>query len=58
MMNLITGLIGVALIAVFLGTYAVKLGSIPLWIIIVAILAMVFFDFAQSVRKGRNQGED
>lgn len=52
MANLFTGLIAVVLIFVFLGNYAIKLGSIALWIIIVSILAMVSADFLQSLRKG------
>ncbi len=60
MVNLIAGLIGVSMVVVFLGTYAIKLKAIPLWIIIGAILAMVIFDFVQSTRagKGRTQADD
>ncbi len=53
--NLIAGLIPAAMVTVFLGSYAVRLGAIPLAIIIVAVLAMVFVDFVQSIRKGGNQ---
>lgn len=52
MVNLITGLIGVLMITVFLGHLSITLGSIPLLIITAIILAMVFTDFVQSVRKG------
>ncbi len=58
MANLITGLIAVALISVFLGNYAIRLGSIALWIIIVAILAMVTTEFVQSLRKDGNQEDE
>ena len=51
MTNLITGLVAVTIVIVFLGNYAVKLGSIPLWIIIGSILAMAVTDFVQSVRE-------
>ncbi len=51
MTNLITGLVAMAIVIVFLGNYAVKINSIPLWIIIVSILAMVVTDFVQSVRQ-------
>ncbi len=55
MTNLITGLIAAAMVIVFLGFYAVRLDAIPLWIIIIAILAMVCVDFVQSVRKDGNE---
>lgn len=58
MANLITGLIGVLLVAVFLGYYAVMIGSIPLWIIIAVIVAVILFEFIQSIRRGRNQKRD
>ncbi len=56
--NLIAGIIPAAMVIVFLGFYAVRLGAIPLWIIIIAILAMVLIDFVQSVRKGKNGPRD
>jgi hypothetical protein len=57
MSNAVTGLIGVVLIVTFLGYYAIDLGSIPLAIIIVAVLAMVIVDFVQSfgARNGQNR---
>ncbi len=56
--NLIAGLIPAAMVIVFLGFYAVRLGAIPLWIIIIAIIAMVLIDLVQSVRKGKNGPRD
>ncbi len=53
--NLIAGLIPAAMVIVFLGSYAVRLDAIPLWIIIIAILAMVLIDLVQSVRKDGKQ---
>ncbi len=50
MMNLICGLVPVVLVLAFLGNYAVKINSTPLWIIIVSVLALLVFDFVQSVR--------
>ena len=55
MMNLVTGLIGITLVVVFLGNYAVKLASIPLWIIIVAVLTMAIADFVQSLKNQRGK---
>lgn len=54
MSNLIGGLIAVLLVLAFLGFYAVSLRSLPLWIIIVAVLALVMVDFFQSVRKDKD----
>lgn len=56
--NFIAGLIAVVLISVFLLFYAVTLESLPLWIIIVGVLALVVIDFVQSVRKDKDQSED
>lgn len=56
--NFIAGLIAVVLISVFLLFYAVTLKSLPLWIIIVGVLALVVIDFVQSVRKDKDQSED
>ena len=55
LINLITGLIGIALAIVFLGNYAVTLASSPLWVIIVGVLAMAVTDFVQSVRNNRSR---
>lgn len=57
--NKITGVIAALLVILFLGFYAVKLASIPLWIIILAILAMVLVDFYEStVIKGDNNTDN
>ncbi len=52
MSNLISGSIAVLMSAVFLLFYAVRLGSIALWIIILVNLAFLLIDFIQSVKKG------
>ncbi len=51
--NFIAGLVGVTMVIVFLGYYAISLNSAPLWVIIGAILFMVCADYYQSVRKGK-----
>ncbi len=51
MIKLITGIFGLSLIVVFLGYYAISINSLPLWIIIVVILAMITTDVIQSIRK-------
>jgi hypothetical protein len=41
-----------------MGFYAVRLGSIVLWIIIVANLGFLLVDFVQTVRKERRESSD
>lgn len=53
MTNRITGCIATALVVVFLGTYAVKINSLPLWVIIVAVLAMQVGDVVHSIYRER-----
>lgn len=54
MSNLISGVIAISLCIVFLLYYAVKLQSIPLWIIILANIAFAIVDFVQSIREDGN----
>ena len=56
--NIITGLIAVVLLVVFLGFYAYKIISVPLWIIIAGILALAIYDFYDSVQKGEGENGD
>ena len=54
MANIITGVIAVAMGLVFFLYYALRLKSIPLWIIIVGAVIMMVYDFVESVR-GNNK---
>lgn len=54
MSNLISGLIAISLCTVFLFFYAVKMNSIPLWIIILANIGFAVADFVQSIREGNS----
>jgi hypothetical protein len=47
--NKIAGVIGMSMIVAFLGFYAIKLNSRPLWIIIVGVLAMSLVEFYESM---------
>ena len=47
--NKIAGVIGMSMIVAFLGFYAIKLNSIPLWIIIDGVLAMSLVEFYESM---------
>lgn len=49
--NIVNSLIGIVLVALFLGIYAVSLKSVPLAIIVVFVLALLGFDFVQAVMK-------
>ena len=51
--NLICGLVGLFIVAFFLGGLAVSIGSIPFGIITVSVLGMASYDFIESVRTNR-----
>ncbi len=50
MINLITGLIGMAGLMIFLGYYLVALSFVPLALVIIGVLAMAIGDFVSSLR--------
>ena len=52
MSNIISGLIAVSMAMVFLLFYAIRLHSVALWIIIVANLALLAYDFYKSIKEG------
>ncbi len=54
--NWICGIIALLMLILFLGKYAVSIGSIPLWIIIVGVLILPVYDLIKSM-KGSN-GDD
>jgi hypothetical protein len=49
-MTLITGLIGIAMLATFLGIMVWWVKALPLIIIVVVVLALLIYDFVQEVR--------
>jgi uncharacterized membrane protein YeaQ/YmgE (transglycosylase-associated protein family) len=51
MANIITGAIAAAMALVFFLYYAIRIKSIPLWIIIVGAVIMLVYDFFQSIRE-------
>ena len=51
MANIITGAIASAMALVFFLYYAIRINSIPLWIIIVGAVVMLVTDFVQSIRE-------
>jgi hypothetical protein len=50
MVNLITGLLGMAAVLIFLGYYLIALSFVPLALIIIGVLAMAIGDFVLSLR--------
>jgi hypothetical protein len=50
MTNLITGLIGLALMIAFLGILLVWIKAIPLIIIVVSVVILAVIDFVRSLR--------
>ncbi len=54
MSNLITGMIAVLIAVVFLLFYAIRLQSVALWIIIVANLVFLVYDFYKSITEGED----
>ena len=51
---LISGLIGIALLATFLGIMVWWVKALPLIIIVVGVLALLIFDFVQELRAASN----
>ncbi|WP_375157462.1 hypothetical protein [Bradyrhizobium sp. RDT46] len=50
MTNLITGLIGLALMITFLGILLVWIKAVPLIVIVVGVVILAVIDFVQSLR--------
>ena len=48
--NWICGIIALLMMIVFLGKYAVSIGSIPLWIIILGVLILPVIDLFKSMK--------
>lgn len=54
MSNIITGAIAVVLASVYLLYYAIRLESIALWIIILANLGALLYDYFMSIKVGED----
>jgi len=50
MANIVTGAIAVAMGLVYFLYYAIRINSIPLWIIIAGAVIMLVYDFYESIR--------
>jgi hypothetical protein len=54
MTNLVTGLIGIAMVVVFMGFMLVWVKAPPLIIICLVVLALLVYDFYLTLRTGRS----
>ena len=54
MSNIISGSIAVLMAMVFLLFYAIRLQSVVLWIIIVANLVLLVYDFYKGIKEGED----
>ena len=52
MINLITGLLGMAALITFLGYYLVVLSFVPLALVIIGVLGMAIGDFVSTLKNG------
>jgi hypothetical protein len=52
--SLITGAIGILMVTAFLGFMVVWVPAIPLIIIVVGVIALLSYDYVQTVRFGQN----
>ena len=52
--NLISGVIGISMLAAFLGIMLWWVKALPLIIIVAIVLALLLYDFIQTLRYGEN----
>jgi hypothetical protein len=53
-MTLITGSIGIAMVAAFLGFMVVWVKALPIIVIVVVVLLLLIYDFVQELRASAN----
>jgi len=56
MIDTFIGALGIVLLVLFLGFLAIKIASVPLTLIIIAVLTMAIVDLVQTLRQGGNGG--
>jgi len=54
MMTLVTGIVGIAMMVVFLGILAWWIKALPFVIIVVAVVLLMLYDFVRTLRYGEN----
>jgi hypothetical protein len=55
-MTLVTGIVGIALLMMFLGFLVWWIRELPFTIIVVAVVIMLLFDFVRTLRYGDSGG--
>jgi len=53
-MTLVTGIVGIAMLVVFLGILLLWIKALPLTIIIAVVVLLVVYDFVRTLRYGEN----
>jgi membrane protein implicated in regulation of membrane protease activity len=56
MMTFVTGIIGIAMVCTFLGIMAWWIKEVSFTIIVIAVMAMLLYDFVQTLRHGDSLG--
>jgi hypothetical protein len=54
MMGLVTGVVGIALVLLFLGILVWWIKALPLTIIVVSVVALLLYDFVRTLRYGES----
>ncbi len=55
--NWIFGIFALGLLMLFLGKYAVSIGSLPLWVIIVGVFLLPVLDVIKSLKEDKGTDE-
>ena len=53
-MTLVTGIVGIAMLVVFLGILVWWIKALPLTIIVLAVIVLLVYDFVRTLRYGEN----
>jgi hypothetical protein len=53
-MTLVTGIIGIALVTIFLGFMVVWVKALPIIMIVVSVLLLLCYDFVQELRGAKD----
>ena len=53
-LTLITGLIGIAMVVIFLGFMVWWVKALPIIVIVVVVMALLIYDFVQTFRSGES----
>jgi len=51
MVNIVTGIIAMMAVTVFLGFYLSRIASVPLWVVVIGVMALAFTDLVKTIRE-------